>query len=563
MITWAASFAAACVFASRSGHADEIGSELGLLPDIFVSDRMVLRSANPPRPVINESVAFAPDGKTLATSFVEASHDSSGKPLAMVTVVSIWSTTDLSPRRRIELVSDEGCSVAYSPDGLTLAIGLAAEIKLYDAPTGRERATLTANGTGYVESLAFSADGRRLATASLDSVVVWDLFSNRVVATISTGPGFVHGVAFGRDGKTIAAAAELPLVGESGKPLGLRSLPTITAGGQVGVWDLERRTEVQSFEYRQAAYAVAFSPDGRRLATVGGAGARLCDLDGADRLTIAVTPVYCLAYSPDGRYLAMGAEDEGQASASGEVRLWDTEAGRDRAVLRGSMTRVYAVAFAPDGRTLAAASPEGVFLWDLTGPFQEQDEIVTGSAGTPGAGDSVGARRSERSQTSKSTRRSPDDRFWLVVVGMSFILVPVIGFIGLSASLALFEARAECRAFLKIWIEAEGLKLRTSREFLFPVIVRLGVEDGHGFEFGGWALIMGKFASVTRENVTHVTPGNPAHITSGNVGHTSSLFVPRKVRYLLLWRVERPLKPSKPQATVALWDDWLDRQSEA
>ena len=81
--------------------------------------------------------------------------------------------------RRIELANSQGCSVAYSPDGLTLAIGLEREVKLYDTRTNRERASLKATEQAYFEKLAFSADGLRLASASYDSVVVWDLASSK------------------------------------------------------------------------------------------------------------------------------------------------------------------------------------------------------------------------------------------------------------------------------------------------------------------------------------------------------------------------------------------------
>ena len=73
------------------------------------------------------------------------SHDRDGKPVSSSTVVSICSPRDGTPLGRIELPNGEGCSVAYSPDGLTLAIGMMGEVKLYDAQTQKERGSLKAD----------------------------------------------------------------------------------------------------------------------------------------------------------------------------------------------------------------------------------------------------------------------------------------------------------------------------------------------------------------------------------------------------------------------------------
>jgi WD40 repeat protein len=211
------------------------------------------------------AVAFSPDDELL----VSAGATSEGKG-----DVKLWDMKGNA--RSLSGHAKEVSTAAFAPDGKTLATGSwDRTVKLWDVASGEELATLTGHGD-RVHSVAFTRDGKRLATASRDVIKIWDVAQRREVQTIRGFTYEVGSMAFSRDGRRLATACGEGVTDSRSFPQGGRQVPPAPPAdeepgkrGAVKLWDTQTGREVLTLGApSEHASLVAFSPDGKRLATV-------------------------------------------------------------------------------------------------------------------------------------------------------------------------------------------------------------------------------------------------------------------------------------------------------
>ena len=300
-------------------------------------------------------------------------------------------------------------TIQFSPDGTLLAVGSNIGVWLYDTETGEERSLF---GSDVCEALSFSPDGRFLTASSDETLIqLWEIATEREVPLIDLYAD-ASVLRFSSDGKTLiglygsghAAITRLNIENGKGKTkhlktglfgIGLFSSEDfqgvyamtndrIAIGkqdGMIQLWDVATRKKlstlrghvdlplqplgkpVQRMFKKNRVLAVAFSPDGTRLASGSpDTTVRLWNTTG-DRDSMILQKhtgaTNVLAFSPDGKTLASGSTDK-------TVQLWDTTNGEPIATLTGHINGIAALAFSPDGRILVSGSTDGTIrFWDI------------------------------------------------------------------------------------------------------------------------------------------------------------------------------------------------------
>jgi WD40 repeat protein len=182
-------------------------------------------------------------------------------------------------------------------------------------------------------------------------VKVWDAHTGKEVFTFRGHSLAVWSVAFSPDGKRVASGST-PFIKDG-------SFVVSSPDSSVKVWDAQTGQVLLTLEGHTAPGRVRFSPDGKRLVVSDSvSGVKVWDAHtGQHVLTLDAGPAACVAFSPDGKRIATGA--------GWEVKLWDAYNGQNVLILKGHGYNVSCVAFSPDGHRLASGSQDRTIrLWD-------------------------------------------------------------------------------------------------------------------------------------------------------------------------------------------------------
>jgi WD40 repeat protein len=213
-----------------------------------------------------------------------------------------------------------------------------------DQPLDIELVATLEGHAGGVSAIAFSPDGKSLASGSMDKTVrLWNLETGELTATLEGHSKGVRAVTFSPDGRTLASGSQ---------------------EDAVRLWDVATLTERFAIARGYVDSSLAFTPDSQLLVT-GGADdtVRIWEVESAQAmplLHVGRNSVHNVAFSPDGRTLALGH----LVSFGIALQVWDWDARRVRFAFQGPRD-VTSVAFTPDGAILASADRAGqVMLWD-------------------------------------------------------------------------------------------------------------------------------------------------------------------------------------------------------
>ena len=232
-------------------------------------------------------------------------------------------------------------SIAFSPDGKLLASGNdSSGVCLWDSFAGEQLYALKGQAD-QIDAVIFSADGQRVVAAGFDEAIrIWDTRTGELSRTI-VSPRSVPNQLLRGDRSNITALALNPAGAVAAAGL----------NGEIKVWNLESGNVVQEFA---DIAGICFSHDGRLMGISKDDSIQIVEM-ASGRLLSSLTDqgeklwarTKTMAFSPDGRFFASTGTD-------GTIRIWETESGEVVRRLKGHTSGIAAIAYSPDGRFIVS-----------------------------------------------------------------------------------------------------------------------------------------------------------------------------------------------------------------
>jgi WD40 repeat protein/serine/threonine protein kinase len=290
-----------------------------------------------------DCIGFSRDGKRLhSLAFSNEDEDSPANEFSGE--VKVWDLQTCKAILSLDALPDT-MATALSPDGNLLAVSLlkSGDVILWDVTSVQKLASIKGAGA-WGGHLAFSPDGKRLASGSMRDLRAWEVPTGKIVAKFEQPSGPIFEVAFSSDGKHLA---------------------TSTTRGMVELWDAATGQKIRTFKgHAGPVWRLAFSPDGSRLASTGADG-NLKVWETKGDLDVIVIPVHdrhrlLMLVSPDGQTVLTGIDGK-------TVQLWNAATNKPRGVKIDCPLPILYYDFTPDWKFMSVVDKSNtVTIWDLT-----------------------------------------------------------------------------------------------------------------------------------------------------------------------------------------------------
>lgn len=287
--------------------------------------------------------AWSPDGTRVVTS-------STDQTVRLWTLVDEPVSVVLSGHEKV--VSD----VAWSPDGLQIAtVDTSGVVRFWNGETGAAEGELVA-GTSSLRSIAWSPDSAVVVTAAANSAIGWDVASGSQIFQLNHDK--ITRAEFAPDGIRVVTAGV--------------TTDANTEIGTIKIWAVPTQTELLAIvAYAEAVNAVAWSPDGTRIASGGDDGfARIWDAATGEELAVLAGHTHSVvgvSWSPDSQRVITASLDH-------TARVWSAVSGNELLVIDGHAAELSSVAWSPTGERAVTTGGDAIAkIWRM---WQTHEELV-------------------------------------------------------------------------------------------------------------------------------------------------------------------------------------------